>query len=244
MKKELVLIHGWDPRYYNYKLPGSSPENITWQHRKSLIELLSREFVLRYFNLPGFGGTPEPNEPAYEVEDFTQSFSKWMQRNGKDVAAIIGYSFGGVIALDYKSRIDLDIPTVLIAPALMRSQSWRSKLASRMKKLLPGAMTDKARDSYQRIFSTYYREGTSFIRNSYNLIVRRNMAGLLSKVDPKTTFLIYGTGDKSTPWDLVKDEVVKAKIKHHLISNGGHNIGHSHPNEISVQIKNFMNSVL
>lgn len=240
VNKEAVLIHGWDPRYYNRNVSRSGPESIAWSHRSKLIELLEKRFKLSYFNLPGFSGNPEPNKPYFEVENFTDSFALWMKKNGNRVELLIGYSFGGVLALDYTVRYGGTVPAVLISPAISRRQSVWSEMGHQGKKLVPIQWTEGAKGVYQTIFSRYYRQGTSFLRRSYDKVARRDVRDLLHKVDPKNVLLVYGANDKATPWELVKSIVITEDINYHLVDGGNHNIGQTHPQEIVQAIDSFL----
>lgn len=240
MNKEAVLIHGWDPRYYNRNVSKNGPESVAWNHRSKLIDLLEERFKLSYFNLPGFSGKPEPNKPYFEVEDFTDSFASWMKENGDRVELLIGYSFGGVLALDYTVRYGGTIPVVLISPAISRRQSIWSEIGHQGKKLVPIQWIEGAKEAYQTIFSRYYRQGTPFLRRSYDRVVRRDISDLLHKVNPQKVLLIYGTNDEVTPWDFVKSVVATKDINYHLVDGGYHNIGQTHPQKIVQAIDSFL----
>lgn len=239
--KEMVLIHGWDPDYYNNRI-GNRPiqEDIAWEHRNQLTSFLGSEFKLSYFNLPGFCGIPKPKKDYFDVEDFTNNFADWFTRQEKPPELILGYSFGGVIALDYKIRYESDIPVVLVSPALARSTSLKSWLAQQGKNLIPEVISQQLKSYYQRLFSRYYREGDEFLQKSYDHIARRDFANSLTQVDRTSILLIYGAQDTSTPWSLVKDKVTGANLDHYLVANGGHTIGQTHPDEIVKAINAFL----
>ncbi len=240
--KEMVLIHGWDTNCYNSKIIDKPvAENIAWTHRNQLLSLLSSNFRLTYFNLPGFCGTPEPKKDYFNVEDFTNYFNTWISKQEKQPEIILGYSFGGVVALDYKVRYKLNIPIILISPALLRSTSLKSRLAQHGKNLIPEVLSKQLKGQYQHLFSKYYREGSSFLRNSYDHIVRRDMSRELAQVDKNSILLIYGAKDTSTPWLAVKDKTSEADLDYLLIANGEHSIGQTHPKEIVDAINAFLN---
>ena len=240
-QKEAVLIHGWDPRQYNQALsPGAGPES-AWSHRKEFVELMKQRFDVRYFGLPGFDGVPEPDVTRYEVEDFADSFAKWMEESGKEARVIVGYSFGGEIALDYKVRYGVETPVVLISPALARKVTWRSKIAGMSGRFVPSFMETGLKDAYQKMFSRYYREGTAFLKQSYDQVVRRDMTDELLRVDPGGVLLIYGSRDEVTPWSLVQEKAIERGLDYCIIEDGGHNIGQTHPNELVEAIDGFLN---
>ncbi|CAN5296603.1 hypothetical protein BH10PAT1_BH10PAT1_2610 [soil metagenome] len=241
MSKEAILIHGWDPNYYNSKIKNQEiNKGIAWSHRPELIRLLNQQYDLQYFNLPGFAGTPEPRTSYYDVENFSEKLAKYISKNRSKPKVIIGYSFGGVITLDYKIRYKVDTPIVLISPAIVRQESAKSSIASIAKKVIPTSLVTGLKDKYQTAFSKYYREGTPFLKKSYDRIVREDLSGLLEKVDPDATLLVYGTKDTSTPWTLVENIAKKYNIDYVLIKDGEHNIGQTHPKDIADAINRFL----
>lgn len=240
MSAEAILIHGWDPNYYNSKTPETQDESLAWSHRPELIGLLAERFNLRYYNLPGFVGNPEPAATLYDVEDFANSFGVWKDTECPNPALIIGYSFGGAVALTYKALTQDPTPTALISPAIFRGEGIHSEIAHHVKGLVPGMWVDHFRHLYQFAASRYYREGTPFIRASYNTIVRRDLRPLLDQVDPGGIFLIYGEKDRDTPWEQVREMVETAGLPHHIIADGEHNIGQTSPFEIVEHIDRFL----
>lgn len=241
MSKELTLVHGWDPNYYNNMLNSAPTENMAWSHRTKLLQLLESHFDLKYYNLPGFCGEPEPDTP-YDVEDFTDSFATWMQMRPAQPSAVLGYSFGGVVALDYKARYQSNIPVILVSPAILRQVSAKSGIASTAKKYLPAFVTKKTKSIYQYLFSRYYRAGTDFLRTSYDMIVRRDLSGKLLEITSGGVLLVYGSNDTSTPFNLVEQTVKEADHDFIVIPGGGHGIGQTHPNDIVQAILTFMDS--
>ncbi len=240
MNKEVVLIHGWGTKNYNSNLVNEvGSENVAWKERRELIDKLEEKYVLKYFNLPGFCGVPEPEADSFDLEDFADYFAKWLENQGTKPLAIIGYSFGGALALEYKCRYKSDIPLALVAPALKRQETARSYAASLGKNIIPSKYFDLLKSFYQVVFSKYYREGTPFLRASYDKIARRDVRSLLGEVSPKDILLVYGDSDGSTPFSYVSELVDKRDLNCYVIAGGDHNIGQTHPDEISSAIIDF-----
>ena len=239
MSREAVLIHGWNPDCYNTNLKGYVADSIAWKERASLINTLGRNFSLRFFNLPGFCGVPEPKEKYFDIEDFSSNFATWIKKQKRVPDLIIGYSFGGVVALDYKIRYGSQVPVVLISPALRRRESVFSKIGHIFGDSLPSNLSENLKPAYQALLSKYYRLGTPFIRESYDRIVRRDTSRLLDKVEPSEILLIYGVKDTATPWNLVKEKIVKRGLDYILIPGGDHNIGQTHARRIVEGIERF-----
>ncbi|MBI5358591.1 alpha/beta hydrolase [Candidatus Amesbacteria bacterium] len=239
MKQEAILVHGWDPRFYNNQIKEPISTGMAWSHRPELIKRLREKYNICCYNLPGFCGIKEPNKDKFSVEDFVQDFFEWKEKKHKDAKLMIGYSFGGAILLSYKAKYHDSTPTILISPAIFRSESNRSELAKRLKPFIPSYFADYFRHVYQYFVSEYYRRGSPFLRSTYNSIARADLRPLLSKVDVNKLLLIYGKNDEATPWNLVKDTIRDHKINCHLVSDGGHRIGQTHPGEIIKAINEF-----
>lgn len=240
--KLVVLVHGWDPKYYNNNLTSKVPDYVAWSKRKELLELLKNKFELRFFNLPGFCNTKTPIKSSiYNVEDFSSSLDSWLKTKKIKPSIFIGYSFGGAVLLDYLANYKTDAFFLLISPAIIRAETSRSKLAHLLKSLLPERLVKLLKHPYQYFASKYYRKGDSFLRKSYDLIVRRDLRSLLGSVDKNRLLLIYGKNDIETPWGLVEKVVKKHSINHCVIQGGGHSIGQTHPKEIHKAIDKFLN---
>lgn len=240
-KKKVLLIHGWGTSSYNSNLKtlGKNLVESTWIDRKMFVKGLKSNFEVRFFNLPGFCGTTEPKEKFYDVEDFTNYLHRWLETRKKKPDIVIGYSFGGVVALDYKIRYSPKIPTVLIAPALKRKEGLWSLVAKKTKYFVPGFITNKLRGWYQTIFSKYYRKGSDFLRNSYDVIARRDTRNMLLSVDNRTLKIIIGDQDTSTPFGMIKEELNKLQIARKVIAGGDHDIAKTHYREILEAILEF-----
>lgn len=241
MNKEIVMVHGWDTRNYNSHLNCERlSEGVAWDQRRELIELLQKNYSLRFFNLPGFCGVKEPEKEFFDVSDFSDNFAKWLKGQKIKPTAIVGYSFGGVVALDFKVRYKSDIPVVLISPALKRQETIKSQVGKIGKSLVPEKYSDALKSLYQTLFSRYYREGTLFLRASYDRIARRDIRPMLERVDPKDSLLIYGDSDTATPANYITELVNKKGLKCFLVKGGNHNIGEIHPKEITKVIMDFL----
>ncbi len=242
-KRGAVLVHGWDPKYYNNNLAEKVDSSIAWSSRKKLIKLLQTNYDIKFYNLPGFCNTKIPTKKSvYDVEDFTNSLDAWLKDKKIKPDVFIGYSFGGAVLLDYLANYNTDASFVLISPAIIRAETSRSKLAHLLKSLLPEILVKLLKHPYQYFASKYYRKGDSFLRKSYDLIVRRDLRDLLRSIDKKRLLLIYGNSDSETPYQLVQKDVKKHDINHFVIEGGKHSIGQTHPNQISQAIYKFLSN--
>lgn len=241
MNKEIVMVHGWGTGSYNSNLDcEKASEDVAWSHRRELIDLLQEKYSVDFFNLPGFCCVEEPQKEAFDLEDFSDNFAKWLKDKKTNPAAIVGYSFGGAVALDFKVRYKSDIPVILISPALKRKETMKSQIGRLGKNIVPQRYLDSLKSLYQSIFSKYYREGTPFLRASYDKIARRDIRPLLDSVDPKGILLVYGDSDTSTPADYISEITEKNNLNCLIIKGGDHNIGSTHPEEVSMVIIDFL----
>ncbi len=241
MSREIVIIHGWGTQSYNSNIDcEKAGEDVAWIHRQELIKLLGKQYHIRFFNLPGFCCVKEPKKQAFDLEDFSDYLDSWIKDKNIKPEAIIGYSFGGAVALDYKVRYKPDTPIILISPALKRRETLKSKIGKIVKHIIPLRYFDSLKSLYQTIFSRYYREGTPFLRASYDKIARRDIRPLLGMVDPKDILLIYGDSDTSTPAVYVSEIVEKNNLNSLIIKGGDHNIGGTHAEGITSAIIDFL----
>lgn len=241
MSKEIVMIHGWGTRSYSSNLDCERiNEDVAWSQRQELVNLLEKKYSIRFFNLPGFCCVKEPENQSFDLEDFSDYLKMWIEDQNIKPEAIVGYSFGGAVALDYKVRHKSNIPVILISPALKRRETVRSQMGKIGKHIVPQRYFDSLKSMYQTIFSKYYRDGTPFLRESYDKIARRDIRPQLEMVDPKDILLIYGDSDTSTPADYISEIVEKNNLNCLIIKGGDHNIGGTHPEEVSKAITDFL----
>lgn len=237
------MIHGWGVNFYNSNINCEKVEkDIAWKDRRELVNLLKEKYSLLNFNLPGFCCTEEPNKHYFDIEDFSNYLAKWLKDKKTKPSAIVAYSFGGAIALDYKARYKSDIPVILISPALKRKETIKSQFGSMGKGFIPQIFFDSLKSFYQSLFSRYYREGTPFLRASYDKIARRDTRPLLDKVDLKEILLIFGEQDTSTPVEYILEATEKNHPNCIIIKGGGHNIGGTHPKQVSSAIIEFLST--
>lgn len=242
MSKVIVMIHGWGTKSYNSNLDCEKvSEAVAWNQRQELVSLLKTRYLIRFFNLPGFCCVKEPKKRAFDLEDFSDCLDKWIKKEDVKPTAIVGYSFGGAVTLDYKVRYKSIFPIILISPALKRHESLKSSIGKFGKFIIPRKYFNLLKFVYKFIFNKYFREGTSFLRQSYDKIVRRDLRSHLKIVNPKEILLIYGDSDTSTPSKYISEIVEKNNFKCHFIKGGNHNIGETHPKEIFSTITNFLN---
>lgn len=239
----LLMVHGWATNCYNSNFGCENvEESVAWAQRKKLLNLLRKRYQLLYFNLPGFCCVKEPaNKKAFDLEDFSDYLNTCLINRKVVPKAIVGYSFGAVVVLDFKIRYKSNIPIVLISPALKRKETIKSAMAKIGKYIVPSECFSSLKSLYQFIFSKYYREGTPFLRASYDNIARRDARSLLRLVNIDEILLIYGDSDGSTPMHYVSKITSERNLNLCIIQGGDHNIGNTHPEMVAKAIIDFLN---
>lgn len=230
MKSKILLIHGWN--YANYTSSGSTD---AWADRSGFIANLSKHFEVISFNLPGFCGEKDPQAP-WSLDNFVSFVERKMQQEKPDY--ILGYSFGGAIALRWKKTTrDTRVKAILVSPAIIRR--YEKENLNIVQKILKAVLSDKIVSTLRDIYLTkviknpYYTNANSVMRKTYRNIVALDLGDDLVYLSD-SVYLIYGENDTATPPILAKNMLEKCFKKHNLliISGGGHDIANTHTEEL------------
>ncbi len=228
--KKILLIHGWN--YTNYTTTKCTD---AWANRTSFVSSLQQHFDVVKINLPGFCGTPDPQRP-WLLDDFVSYVDKVINQEKPDV--ILGYSFGGAIALHWKYRTDnKNVETILVSPAIIRQYAETSPTTAQhfFKRILPKKAVAWLRYWYLAVVkkNPYYTTATPVMRDTYRNIVTIDLRNELKALQQPIT-LIYGEKDTATPPLLVQDIIKEANVKHTLeiIPEGSHDIANSHTKQL------------
>jgi len=242
-KKKIALIHGWNWKNYTSICPERRKN--AWENRNKLVKELEKDFEVLKFNLPGFCGKPEPENEVWDLEDFARHFEKLSKENfAPDI--VLGYSFGGAVALKWKTLFKKQTKIVMVSPAITRRyeiKQTQSKFRQFAKSLLPNILIEKLRDFYlvRIVKNPYYSYGTKFLKKTYLNIVSVDLSQELQQIPPDEIQLIFGAKDTATPPQLLLDKISSVELKNRftILENGDHNIGQSHPAEIREIVKKF-----
>ncbi|TRZ77942.1 alpha/beta hydrolase [bacterium] len=241
--KRIALIHGWN--YKNYSACAKSDN--AWEDRADLLKEIGKDFEVFGFNLPGFCRESEPKNSSWEIEDFARYFENLLVKKNFVPDVVLGYSFGGAIALKWKILFKKDTKVVLVSPALLRAYSNKkpqSVLRKVVKTLLPNFLIEILRDFYLAhiVKNPYYYHGTKFLRRTYLNIVSVDMSEELQNVLSNEVQLIFGENDTATPPQLLLEKIQSQELKNRfaIIKDGDHDIGQTHYKEICEVIKKFM----
>ena len=230
MKKNVLLIHGWDYTLYtkmtNY--------NDAWEEYSKFLNVLSKKYNVYKLNLPGFCGEEEPKEKGWGIDNYSNYIYEYINKNNLNIDIIIGYSFGGAVAIDYTNRYKSKSKLFLIAPAIIRNNNSSNKFIKTPSIFNP--LRKILRDFYviHIIKNNEMRYGTTFLRNSYQSIVREDMRNELYKIDSKNVYIVYGDKDTAVnPQEILKTLKKEYLSRISLIKNADHdNIITDYVNEL------------
>ena len=235
MKKSILLIHGWN--YQNYT--SQTKETDAWHNREELVKRLEQNYKVYKLNLPGFCGEAEPDE-AWNLNNYADYINDYIKKNNLDIDYILGYSFGGSVAIRYKTKFKAKQKLILVSPAIIRTTK-KSKSFIKTPEALQG-IRNCLRDFYViHILKTNEMVyGTKFLRGSYQSIVREDLEDEVKGLPKNDFVIIYGDEDEQVNPHKVIDylgEDYKDNID--LIKGGKHNIGVTHPKEVEEAILKY-----
>lgn len=223
----ILLIHGW-----NYKNYYNQTDDIAWANRLGFINELKRKYNVYYPDLPGFGKSRAPKEKKWSLDDYSKYIDEYIKSNNLTIDYIIGYSFGGAVAINYKYKFNKDIKLILISPAIIRNNKKSKKFVKTPKVFTP--IRNKLRDFYliniAKTNEMVY--GDKFLRNTYQDIVRIDMLPILEKLEYKDIKIIYGKDDDMVlPYEVYNrvDNNLKKQIS---IIDGDHDIANTNKKEL------------
>ena len=229
-KAKFLLIHGWN--YANYTSSGCTD---AWSNRERFVKSLAQHFDVVLINLPGFCGQSDPDRP-WKLEDYVDYVGSIIDRESPD--CILGYSFGGAIALQWKRQNEFSSAKVfLVSPAILRSykKADLSYLQKLLKAILPERLVSVLRNFYlvRVVRNPYYSKATRVMRETYRNIVAVDLRQDLLEIRSPLT-IIYGTEDTATPSDPIRETLEWSQVRHnlHVIHGGGHDIANSHTEEL------------
>ena len=123
MKKKILLLHGWNWRNYT----NLTKSKDAWDNRKKFVQKLESKYEVYKLNFPGFCGEPEPRE-EWKLEDYANFVKEYLEKNKMKVDYILGYSFGGAVAITYNHLYDPKQKLILISPAITRNADKSRKM--------------------------------------------------------------------------------------------------------------------
>ncbi|MBE6155660.1 MAG: alpha/beta hydrolase [Firmicutes bacterium] len=232
--KKILLIHGWNYRNYTTQ----TNEKDAWHNRMELVRELSKDYEVYRLNLPGFCGQKEP-EKAWNLDDYAKYIHDYLKSKKLSVNYILGYSFGGAVAINYYLKYGHEEKIILVSPAIIRNQEKSKKFIKTPACIQ--TLRNFLRNQYiVRIVKTPEMVyGTKFLRNTYQIIARIDLRNLLLQIPANNLLLIYGEKDNMVnPKAVFNFLPTNYQNKVKFIPDGDHNIGKTHYKDIINLIKN------
>lgn len=226
--KRILLLHGWNYRNYT----SQTKEQDAWHNRTKLVNELEKNYKVYKINFPGFCGEKEPKQ-AWTLTDYAKYVHTYLEETNLKVDYILGYSFGGAVAITYNRLYDNNQKLILISPAIIRNFKKSNNFIKTPKVLNP--LRNKIRDFYliHKVKTNEMVYGTKFLRATYQNIVRVELLDEVEKIDKTRLKIIYGEKDTMVNPNRVLDNINKEyKDRIFLIKDGGHDIANTHVKEI------------
>lgn len=183
---EVLLLHGWGAPAETYRL---------------IIDHLKPRCRVVAPDLPGFGGSEEPERP-WAVDDYVDFVLRFAAAVGLTSPVLIGHSNGGRILIKLASRRELPFPIpkmiLMDAAGIKRRHGpgYYIKVYSykAAKHLLP-SLAEKMRG---KVGSSDYKNASPVMRQTMVLALNEDLTPLLPAI-PVPTLLIWGENDTATP---------------------------------------------
>lgn len=185
-KPTVLFLHGWGAPAETYRL---------------LIDHLATYCRVVAPDLPGFGGSAEPETP-WCVDDYVRWTTDFAAALGLTEVVLMNHSFGGRISIKLlaqkplpfavKKAVFMDAAGILPK----RGVKYYAKVYSykTMKKLFP-KVAAKRQD---KVGSADYRNASPLMRQTMSRCINEDLTHLLTD-NPVSTLLIWGSADTATP---------------------------------------------
>ncbi|MDE5540025.1 MAG: alpha/beta hydrolase, partial [Bacilli bacterium] len=175
--KKILLIHGWN--YLNYT--SKTKETDAWHNRQEMVQELKKDYEVYKLNLPGFCGAEEPKK-AWNLDDYADFIKEYLDKHKLKVDYVLGYSFGGAVAISYYLKHGKNEKVILVSPAIIRNNNASKKFMKTPKIL--DKVRNKIRDFYliHIVKTNEMVSGTKFLRNTYQIIVRVDLRDKVIKI--------------------------------------------------------------
>ena len=218
--KNVLLLHGWNYRNYT----SMTEKTDAWHNRIKFVEELEKICKVHKLSFPGFCGEKEPKK-AWNLDDYANYVNDYIKNNNLKIDYIIGYSFGGAVAVKYNRLFNNNQKLILLSPAIIRDAK-NSKSFVRTPKIIE-PLRNFVRDIYVTyiVKNPYMKYGTKFLRSSYQNIVRIELIDDVKMIDPKLVTIVYGSKDTMVNPKLAMEKLGKEyKNSINVIEGGSHDL--------------------
>ena len=204
---DVVLMHGWG---CDLSIWSAVQEHIS-----------GAGFRTTSLDFPGFGESAEPLA-AWDMEDYTVWFERFVAARGIVNPVLIGHSFGGRVALVFASRNPVSKIVLADAAGVKPRRSvkyyakvWSFKILKRLAPVVLGSK--KANEIIERrrakAASADYNAASPTMRGTLSRVVNEDLRRHMPRISAPT-LLVWGEKDTATP---LRD----ARIMERLIPDAG-----------------------
>ena len=185
-KPTVLFLHGWGAPAETYRL---------------MIDHLATYCRVVAPDLPGFGGSAEPESP-WCVDDYVKWTVDFAAALNLSDVVLMNHSFGGRISIkllaqkplpfSVKKAVFMDAAGIL--PKRGLKYYYKVYTYKAMKKLFPGLAAKRQ----GKVGSSDYRNASPLMRQTMVRCINEDLTHLL-KDNPVSTLLIWGSADTATP---------------------------------------------
>lgn len=182
IKGTIVLLHGWG-------------QNI------EMMDMLGKPFKDTFriiiIDFPGFGKSPEPNEP-WSVEDYTSCLFAFLKAKKVNNPILVGHSFGGRVSICYASKHGASKVVLLSSPfrPSAKKPSTKTKIYKKVKNVK--ALKPLANYLKKKWGSPDYNNASEVTRGTLVKVVNEDLTEY-AKTIKCPVVLIYGENDIDVP---------------------------------------------
>ena len=235
MVKQIVILHGWQQKLDR------------WQE---FINGLSQKYRVYLPYMPGFGNN-KLFKP-FTLNDYLLWLQDYLKKHKIDNPIIIGYSFGGRVALRFASFRNKIYKLILIDSAGIKPKNtWHLrfwKMIAGLGKLifnLPLLNLLKKPATwflYQIIQEKDYYQASPLLKKTMTRILTEDLRSDLKNINVPT-LILWGKQDKSTPIQdayYMKNNIAQAKLK--IFSQANHALPFILTKSVIQEICNFIDN--
>ncbi|MFA6386677.1 MAG: alpha/beta hydrolase [Candidatus Paceibacterota bacterium] len=185
--KDLVILHGW----------GCSLKEWIPIARKT------KGYRVTLLDLPGFGFSEEPHK-SINIFQYTEVFSKFLNKVNINKCIIVGHSFGGRIGTIFASNnSDIVEKLILVDAGGIEIKSTKTKILILLSKLLKPFKIFFPKKIRKILESSDYKNAPRILRESFVKIINQDLRYLFPNIKIPVV-VIWGSNDSILPVWYVK----------------------------------------
>lgn len=234
-KGTLLFLHGWG---------SNSP---LWF--SSSTSFAEKGYELYFVDLPGFGKSQIPKRP-FQLQDYADSITGFMEKLGIVNPVLIGHSFGGKTGVRIASRKTTPLAGLILVdssglPHTSFATQTKIGIAKTIKPFMELPFMRGVKSSLLKLSGSDDYIAFPELRETFVNIIREHIEFELPQITTKT--LIVWGGDDENSYTPVNDvSVFERLIPHadaHIIQNAGHYSFLDNPTEFHDTVLEFLKSI-